>query len=263
LHFSQPSFGCAVDSDASMRFPLRFTSNFVLGVTARAMRARGKHPFALKLPPCSESPESSESDTRSLPPLQSIGKIVWIGGAEPLEHPEIPRFATALAASGHEVFLHTDGALLRRRLHEFRPSQRFRFVFSFEGLSIAHSALSVEAIRVAQLAGFLVCALTVVRAPNEIEALAKLFAELHRLELDGYLIVPAVRTPELNRAVSEARHRMLTRRWRQLSGMFDSVVFPSHSSAPVALGIPHASGAAISHRGTEQVPRDCEEGAQA
>jgi hypothetical protein len=251
-----------MDSDASMRFPLRFTSNFALGVTARAMRARGKHPFVLKLAPCSESPESSESDPRSLPPVQSMTNIVWIGGAEPLEHPEIPRFANALADSGREVFLHTDGALLRRRVHEFRPSQRFRFVLPFEGPSIAHSGVAVEAIRVAQLSGFLVCALTVLRAPSEIEALAKLFAELRRLDLDGYLIEPAVRTPELNCAVSEARQRMLNRRWRRLSDMFDSVS-ASHASAPLTQRIPQASGPAIAHPGTEPSARDCEEGAQA
>src|SRR2546430_15359761 len=50
--------------------------------------------------------------------------VVWIGGSEPLLHPEMGQLTRCIAAIGRDVFLETDGALLRRRIHEFRPVSR-------------------------------------------------------------------------------------------------------------------------------------------
>ena len=77
-----------------MRFPLRFTSDLQLGVVARGMRARGQAPLVLKLSP------QEETTAVVLPSVESAPRLVWIGGAEPLEHPEIARFANALAQKG-------------------------------------------------------------------------------------------------------------------------------------------------------------------
>jgi hypothetical protein len=225
------------------------------------MRARGRRPFVLRLVPFSDAFGAQGS----LPAVESMARIVWIGGAEPLEHPGIARVAIDLAASGREVFLQTNGEMLRRRIHEFQPSPRFRFVFRFEGPSAGRSSAAVEAIRVARLSGFLVCGLTVLRKPDEIETLEKLHGELHQLDLDGYLIVPDSRTPQLNRALSEVRGRLLNRRWRRLSGMFDSVLFPAHlhASEPVVRRSTNHDSAAIVRLGSEQSAQDCGEGAQA
>jgi hypothetical protein len=244
-----------------MRFPLRFTSDFALGVTARAMRARGRRPFVVKLAPFSDV----DGAANAFPAVESMARIVWVGGAESLEHPGIARYVNELAASGREVFLQTDGEMLRRRIHEFQPSPRFRFVVRFDGPSAGRNSVAVEAIRVARLSGFLVCAVTALRVADEVQMLAKLHTELHWLDLDGYLIVPASRTTELNRALKDARHRLLNRRWRRLSGMFDSVLSPAHPnvSEPAAQRAPHHSGAAIVRLGSENSPRDCGEGAQA
>src|SRR5882757_8762779 len=110
-----------------MRFSVRFTSDFQLGLAARILRTRGRQPLILKL-----ATFSSSTDDR-LPTIESAPSMVWIGGAEPLEYPEISKYSNALAASGREVFLQTDGKLFRRRVHEFQPSQRFRLVFRFAG----------------------------------------------------------------------------------------------------------------------------------
>jgi hypothetical protein len=244
-----------------MGFPLKFTSDFALGLTARAMRARGRRPSVLKLAPFSDV----DVTANVLPAVESMTRIVWIGGAEPLEHPGIARHVNELAASGREVFLQTSGEMLHRRIHEFQPSPRFRFVFRFDGPSARRNSVAVEAIRVARLSGFLVCALTVLRACGEVEMLAKLHAELHQIDLDGYLIVPGAHGPELKTILGDAKHRLLNRRWRRLSGMFDSVLSPAHSHAsePAAQRMPHHSGAAIVRLGSENSARDCGEGAQA
>jgi hypothetical protein len=143
--------------------------------------------------------------------------------AEPLEYPEIPRFANALASSGHEVFLHTNGSLLRRRMHEFQPTQRFRFVLRFGRTFGCGQPCCARWGSRSKLSGFWFAAERRARR-DEIDALARLHAELHRLDLDGYLIVPAAGTASSGGVLNQARERLLNRRWRRLSEMFDGVI---------------------------------------
>ena len=245
-----------------MRFPLRFTADFQLGVIARFMNARGRLPSALQLAPY------SVANSNPLPPVQSMSRIVWIGGAEPLGYPDMPRFVNALAAGGREVFLHTDGALLRRRIHEFQPSRRFRFVLRFAGPTLADNGVALEAARGARLAGFLICALLVLRTPGEIEALEKVHSELHPLDLDGRLIVAATGTPEVRRLVMSARSRLLPRRWLRLSGVFEELALlrpePTQAS-PAPRGRRESRVSSVSHPGPAASRRDggYEEGAPA
>jgi hypothetical protein len=232
-----------------MRFPLRFTSDFKLGVTSRLMQTHGHSISFINLEP--------DAQIAVFPPISSLESIVWIGGSEPLDHGEIPNYTNELAAAGHEVFLQTDGALLRRRIHEFRPASQFRFVFKFEPQPLSHNAIALEAIRAAKLCGFLTCALTQLDDPAHVEALAKLHAELHRLDLDGYMIVTAIPSPELDSALALARHRLLNRRWRRLSAMLDAVV------SPVTQAQREVCTARNLLLGSKSVDPDCQEGAQA
>jgi len=137
----------------------------------------------------------------------------------------------ALAASGRSVFLETSGALLKRRLHEFQPSNRFYFTVRFDGLAPSHDqpnaregafAVGLEAIRMARLAGFLTCALLVTHphiAPGELE---QLHAEIRQLDVDGFLITCAALSPELENTVKQLRGRLLSRRWALLSDLVES-----------------------------------------
>ena len=219
---------------------------------------RGQRPSLVRLPEY-----SGTSDAPNAPPVaESLARMVWIGGAEPLKYPEIPRYANSLAAGGREVFLETDGALLRRRVHEFQPVPRFRFVFRFDGVS--HNDAAVAAIRGAKLSGFLVCALTVVKTKDNFAVLAKLQRELYGLELDGYLIVPAVRGSQLDGALREARQEFLNRRWAGLSEMFESAVLGENGEAGIAeRGSGENADAVVRLAPDGAAGRDCEEGAQA
>src|SRR5271168_2790885 len=102
-----------------MQFPLRLTADLAVGRAARAMRFRRNEPLILNLAADESVPAASP--------------IVWIGGSEPLERPEIARVANALAAAGHYVFLQTESLLLRRRIHEFQPSSRLYLTIRFDG----------------------------------------------------------------------------------------------------------------------------------
>jgi hypothetical protein len=202
-----------------MRFPIRFTSDFQLGVAARIAGTRGRRPLVLRL-----APFGSEL-AEPLPQVETVPSLVWIGGAEPLEYPEIPKFANAIAASKREIFLQTDGKLFRRRVHEFRPSSRLRLAFRFTGARVdaPENADVIEAIRIAKLSGFLTVGFTVLDSPSGLDNLITLHSQLNKLDLDGSLIFPADATPEVDRAVSTARSRLLDSRWSNLSRVFNDV----------------------------------------
>jgi hypothetical protein len=201
-----------------MRFPIRFTSDFQLGVAARILRTRGRRPMILDLQPIDSGVACP------LPRVDFAPSLVWIRGSEPLEHPEIAKFANAVAASGREMFLQTNGKLFRRRVHEFQPSPRLRLAFRFTGASIdaAENADVVEAIRIAKLSGFLTVGFTVLNAASGLENLIALHSQLERLDLDGSLIFAADPSPELERAVAPARSRLLNGRWSNLSRVFNA-----------------------------------------
>jgi hypothetical protein len=182
---------------------------------------------------------------------------VWVGGAEPLEYPDIPRYTNALANSGREVFLQTNGKFLRRRVHEFQPSSLFRFAFRFDETDADTNADAIEAIRIAKLSGFLTIGFMLLRAPEDTDALIKLHAEIRKLDLDGSLILPAASNPGLDRALASLRSRLLDGRWSGLSRLFDEVALPgSMVRAPRPVETSHEMQEASS-------AGDLEEGAQA
>jgi len=233
-----------------MRFPVRFTSDFQLGVAARILRTRGRQPLVVKLSPY------SATNASCLPSIESA-RVVWVGGAEPLEYPDIPRYTNALANSGREVFLQTDGKFLRRRVHEFQPSSLFRFAFRFDETDAGPNADAIEAIRIAKLSGFLTTGFMLLRAPEDTDALIKLHAEIRKLDLDGSLIQPAASNPGLDRALASLRSRLLDGRWSRLSQLFDEVALPgSKVRAPHPVEVSHEMQEASS-------AGDLEEGAQA
>src|SRR5260370_35900191 len=68
----------------------------------------------------------------------SAAPIVWIGGAEPLHHPELGPLTRCITGAGRHVFLETDAALLRQRIHQFRPSARPFLTLHFNRLDRPH-----------------------------------------------------------------------------------------------------------------------------
>jgi hypothetical protein len=226
-----------------MTFSLRLTADLTLALAARTFGKKQGYPPILQLSPiahfqtisASLSSDTQQGDDGSSQPGALVSRyrspILWISGAEPLDFSEVARFTNALAASGRCVFLETSGALLKRRLHEFQPSNRFYFTVRFDGFASSHDqrnaregafGIGLEALRMARLAGFLTCALLVLHpqtAPSEIE---KLYAEIRQLDVDGLLITRATLSPELKTTVKQLRRRLLSRRWAMLSDLVES-----------------------------------------
>jgi MoaA/NifB/PqqE/SkfB family radical SAM enzyme len=243
-----------------MGFPPRLTADLTLGLAARAMRLQRKQPLILHLEPDRNFSTASAAldKARRVP-----SPIVWIAGSEPLEHPEIARVANALAAAGRHVFLQTGGILLRQRIHEFQPSSRLHLTIRFDGTQPSHDLragreggfhAALDGIRTAKLSGFLICAHLILHADSDAVELTMLHDELRKLNLDGFLISPAALIAELERSLTEARRRLLSRRWAFLSRLLDSVALPA--TLRESSQIPR--GAVV-----ELPPASCEESVQA
>jgi hypothetical protein len=233
-----------------MTFSLRLTADLTLALAARAFGNKQGYPPILQLSPdtnfhtasASFSKSSQQADDSSSQSGTLVSRyrspILWISGSEPLDYAEVPRFTNALASSGRSVFLETSGALLKRRLHEFQPSDRFYFTVRFDGLAPSHDQrnaregafpVGLEAIRMARLAGFLSCALLVMHAQTASSELEQLHAEICKLDIDGCLIIRTARAAELAKTVEELRHRLLSWRWALLSGLVETAVLPAAS----------------------------------
>lgn len=210
-----------------MRFPLRLTAELTLGVAARSLRLRSKDPLI----------ENLAVDGATQDPASSI---IWIAGSEPLDLAQTPCVVNSLVAAGRHVFLPTSGVLLRRRIHEFQPSSRLHLTIRFDGAEASHDERAgrdgafrdaLESVRTARLSGFLLCAQLILHSPTEVAALDHLYAELRKLDFDGFLISFATAWPDdvLRGSVFALRKRLLSRRWALLSGLLDTVVSPRTS----------------------------------
>jgi hypothetical protein len=232
-------------------FSLRLTADLAFGLAARLLgNARGhspilhlsaQHNFDSALASSSD-PEGSDHSFQSVARVSRLrAPIIWIGGSEPLDHPQVARFSNALAASGRCVFVETAGGSLKRRLHEFRPSSRLYFAVRFEGRQISpgrhiagEAALraGLEALRMARLAGFFGCAHLVLSPDISAGELEGLHSEILKLGVDGFLITSAAPTPELEKEVARLRRRLLSRQWALFSSLLQASLLPSASRTP-------------------------------
>lgn len=251
-----------------MRFPLGLTADLAIGRARQTLRGPVSHPLILHLPVLAGSPNSAtplaSSDCLSAVRASSA-PVVWVGGPEPLLHPEIGRLARRIVDAGRHVFVETDGALLRRRIHEFRPVSRLFLTVRFGGLEERHDRLAggtgafrdaFDGIRTAKLSGFLVCARMALYAGAEAGELKRLREVLVRRDVDGFVVSPLPdpaqvesarkEDPAVQRRLIEARAQFPGRRWRWFSRLLDEsllaaqVAAPSANSEPDSLGAPEA-----------------------
>jgi MoaA/NifB/PqqE/SkfB family radical SAM enzyme len=205
-----------------LRFPLRLTADLAKARIAQKFHKKAAssiliiHPVAQAT---NSTPESAERAVDAKPGTEllaivrkSSAPIVWIGGAEPLLHPEMGQLTRCIAGIGRHVFLDTDAALLRRRIHEFRPVSRLFLAVELNGLEEMHDfragrpgtfRRAVEGIRAARLSGFLICAHTRVDAQTDLAEISELVQFARTLDVDGFLVSPADTVSVLSNAERE------------------------------------------------------------
>jgi hypothetical protein len=261
-----------------LRFPLRLTADLTKAKIAQKFRGPASAPV-LVIHPVERVPNASlEVAERAVGSVhgtellaavrKSSAPVVWIGGAEPLLHPEMGQLTRCIAGIGRYVFLDTDAALLRRRIHEFRPVSRLFLTVQLNGTEESHDLRSgrpgtfrtaVEGIRAARLCGFLICAHARIDAQTDIADISNLVRFTRTLDVDGFLVSPAVTIANLTNVESEEL-RAKTSAARILIGNFWWESFSRIVEISLALSLRTMGNAAgVAHNLEQEEPAD-EEG---
>jgi MoaA/NifB/PqqE/SkfB family radical SAM enzyme len=246
-----------------LRFPLRLAADLTLARIAQKLRPAQRIRLIQFvdtteiLHPDSSHPVSHEK-IRDI--IGSRSPVVWIGGSEPLHHPGIAHLVRAITQSGHFVFLETNGALLRRRIHEFQPVPRLFLTVRLEqgaprrtysGLRPGASELAVEGIRAATLSGFSICVHVYVTPETEMSDAVELFRLAHTLDVDGCVVSSArgqsnsapSAAQTLSQKTTEARKRIGSIWWE----IFSQVVEPAFLGEPRSVPATDASAVHLEH----------------
>src|SRR5262245_29260085 len=199
--------GCGAASKTRMKFPTRLTLDLLRArLSQRFVNGAAETIFHLPaslLPTVHENSGDGSASREGRCAAGSVRRaaqtgapVVWIGGSEPLDHPEVGRVAFALTGKGRNVFLHTDGVRLRQRIHEFHPNSRLFLTLELAGREEIHDGIVgrlgafrrvIEGIRAAKLSGFHVCTHVTVSETTEACEIGELFEFLNRYDVDGFV----------------------------------------------------------------------------
>ena len=151
--------------------------------------------------------------------------VVAICGGEPLGYPEIPALTREILDRGRHVFLCTDGALIRRRLHMIPPETNFFWNVKLDGTQIVHDtragrpALFLEAldgVKAAKNAGFFVVVSTTIYPDTDVRDVSALYERLHAMHVDGYMFSPHYPSEKLCKNGSAAFREKMQRKIREV-----------------------------------------------
>jgi organic radical activating enzyme len=242
-----------------LSFPLRLRAELLRARILQSLRGKAVKDLVVRVNPAvaarfsgisqGAAPAGGKSDSELWALLRaSAAPIVWIGGGEPFLQPAIGNLARRIADSGHTVFVETDGVLLRRRIHEFRPISRLFVTVKFHGLEQVHDLRSgragvfraaVEGIRTAKLSGFLICAHALIDEETRLEDIAQLKGYLTALDADGFLVSAAPDavnaanrgSDSLRSKVIEARKLIGNPGWERFSRLLELQALPAQDSS--------------------------------
>jgi molybdenum cofactor biosynthesis enzyme MoaA len=243
-----------------LRFPLRLTADLAKARIARIARSDSAAPAVLLIRPVQQllsapfesdkfSPETKAGTELLSFVRDSAPSVVWIGGSDPLLHSEIAQLTRCIVGHGQHVFLETDGAHLRRRIHEFRPGPRLFLTVPLNGLQKEHDLRAarpgafrnaLEAIQAARLSGFFTCIHARVHDDTDLNDIAALLAVANTLDVDGFVISPNATAntanphgQSLQQKTAEARELIANRWWQLFSRLAEPALTGEHISAPM------------------------------
>ena len=184
-------------------------------VTQR-LKGRKKFPLVLMLEPlfrcnlacsgCGKIQHPPEILKQNLSPEECFAAVeecgapvVSIPGGEPLLHPQIDEIVQGLVARKKFVYLCTNGLLLEKSLHKFKPSPYLTFSVHLDGLKEQHDKCvdrqgvfekAISAIKAAKKQGFRVTTNTTVFTDADPQEMQQFFDYLTSLNLDGMMVSP-------------------------------------------------------------------------
>ena len=200
-----------------MRFPLKLTARLTRYIAGKRIGGEKMFPLVMMLEPlhacnltctgCGRIREYKSTINEMLTVEQCIAAmeecgapVVSICGGEPTIYPELGRLVREILDRGRHIYLCTNGMFIRKRLHEFRPTSSFFWNVHLDGMERTHDLCverdgvfreAIEGVKAAKAAGFLVCSNTTVYKETDLNEIAELYAYLHELGVDGYMISPA------------------------------------------------------------------------
>jgi hopanoid biosynthesis associated radical SAM protein HpnH len=152
--------------------------------------------------------------------------VVSISGREPLEYPEIATLTRAILNLRKHVFLSTDGALIRQRLHMIPPYTNFFWNVRLDGMERVHDDRTgraglfreaLDGINAAKNAGFFVVVTSTIYPDTDVSDVEALYARLHQMHVDGYAFSPHYPAERLCRDRSAGFREKMRQRFREVS----------------------------------------------
>lgn len=200
-----------------MRFPFSLTRSMTAYLLRKRMAGEKMFPLVLMLEPlhacnlscagCGRIREYADTMHRRLSIDQCMAAadecgapIVSVCGGEPMIYPEIEVLIESLVLQRKHVYLCTNGTLLEKKIHGFRPSSRLLINVHLDGMEATHDRMverqgtfseAVRGIMAAKKAGFNVCTNTTIYRDTDMDEIAVLFEYLSELGVDGFMISPA------------------------------------------------------------------------
>ncbi len=227
-----------------MRFPLSLHLDMTRFLLRNALRGVKRFPLVLMLEPthrcnlqcagCGRIREYKESLGQELSLQECLGAVqecgapvVTITGGEPLLYSSVGPLVKEVLAKKKHVYLCTNGVLLERSLHLFRPSPRFSFNVHLDGPKEVHDSIigtpgtfqrAMEGIRAAKRQGFRVTTNTTIYKETEPEKLELLFHLLAQEKVDGLLLAPAYHYQAVEKGIFLTRQEII-RKFREIESI--------------------------------------------
>ncbi len=239
-----------------MRFPFRLLFDSAKNLATHKLRGERKFAMVLSLDPlggCSDicgSGNGGGCDVAAprqepLSVAQCVAAmeecdtpVVAICGDEPLEYEEIAALTRAILDRGKHLFLCTDGTRIRSRLHMIPPVTNFFWNVKLDGTEAVHDARArkpgqfaeaLDGVKAAKNAGFFVVVTSTVYPDSDVQDLAALYAKLHGLHVDGYLLDPVYLPGKICKDGSAKFHAAMRQRFAEIAlalGGYNLLVSP-------------------------------------
>ena len=226
-----------------MRYPFGLVFDSAKHLLAKKLRGQKRFALILSLDPmgrctspCGGGPEGDShgpverqmlSVERCLVAMKECdAPVVAICGGEPLEYPEIAALTRAILARGKHLFIHTDGALIRHRLHMIPPYTNFFWNVKLDGTQPQHDGRTnrpglfleaLDGIKAAKNAGFFVVVTTTIYPDGDVGDVHALYEKLHAMHVDGYMLAPYYPQEKLCRDGNAEFREKMHQRFREAS----------------------------------------------
>jgi hopanoid biosynthesis associated radical SAM protein HpnH len=243
---------------AMLRFPLPMTSRIAGYVAKKKLSGAHRFPMVLMLEPlhacnltctgCGRIREYSTTIKQRLSIEECLASVdecgapvVSICGGEPMIYPDMHELVAKILERKKVVYLCTNGMFIRKKIADYKPSNRFFFNVHLDGQRETHDIAveregvydaAIDGIKAAKEAGFLVSTNTTVFKETEMSELERLFADLTTLGVDGFLVSPGYEYAAVQDKEMFLTREMIKQKFRSVEGMFKKYKF---NTSPIYL----------------------------